>query len=88
MKGFSHEHHAYDIVCVWQVYICGGFTGTECLFSAESFNPDTNQWTLIAPMRSRRSGVGVITYGNLVYAVSMLLLISMDIPLYIFSICF
>ncbi len=36
----------------------------------ESFNPEMNQWTLIAPMRSRRSGVGVITYGNLVYAVS------------------
>ncbi len=59
------------ILCVCQVYICGGFTGTECLFSAESFNPDTNQWTLIAPMRSRRSGVGVIAYGDLVYAVSI-----------------
>lgn len=57
-------------VFVWQVYICGGFTGVECLFSAESFDPETNQWTLIAPMRSRRSGVGVISYGNLVYAVS------------------
>uniref|UniRef100_A0A671SJT7 Kelch-like protein 10 n=1 Tax=Sinocyclocheilus anshuiensis TaxID=1608454 RepID=A0A671SJT7_9TELE len=59
----------WTIYVVNTVYICGGFTGTECLFSAESFNPDTNQWTLIAPMRSRRSGVGVIAYGDLVYAV-------------------
>uniref|UniRef100_A0A673LDW9 Kelch-like protein 10 n=1 Tax=Sinocyclocheilus rhinocerous TaxID=307959 RepID=A0A673LDW9_9TELE len=53
----------------YTVYICGGFTGTDCLFSAECFNPETNQWTLICPMRSRRSGVGVIAYGDLVYAV-------------------
>uniref|UniRef100_A0A672NPT7 Kelch like family member 10 n=1 Tax=Sinocyclocheilus grahami TaxID=75366 RepID=A0A672NPT7_SINGR len=46
-----------------RVYICGGFTGTDCLFSAECFNPETNQWTLICPMRSRRSGVGVIVGG-------------------------
>ncbi len=41
-----------------------------------------NQWSLIAPMRSRRSGVGVITYGNLVYAVSTtVIFVSMDILL-------
>uniref|UniRef100_A0A671SLB7 Kelch-like protein 10 n=1 Tax=Sinocyclocheilus anshuiensis TaxID=1608454 RepID=A0A671SLB7_9TELE len=56
--------HEVSNVVSQQVYICGGFTGTECLFSAESFNPDTNQWTLIAPMRSRRSGVGVICFIN------------------------
>jgi len=29
------------------------------------------QWTLIAPMSSRRSVVGVIAYADLVYAVSI-----------------
>ena len=65
-----HKHHACYF-CVCQTYICGGFTGNECLSSAESFNPETNQWTLIAPMSSRRSGVGVIAYADLVYAVSI-----------------
>ncbi|XP_043088202.1 kelch-like protein 10 [Puntigrus tetrazona] len=65
----KHVGHCQCVMCVCQVYICGGFTGVECLMSAESFDPQTNQWSLIAPMRSRRSGVGVITYGNLIYAV-------------------
>lgn len=52
-----------------QVYICGGFNGNECLITAEVYDATTNQWTFIAPMRSRRSGVGVIAYGNEVYAV-------------------
>ncbi|KPP56375.1 hypothetical protein Z043_126011 [Scleropages formosus] len=51
------------------VYICGGFNGNECLSTAEHYNPESNQWTLIAPMRSPRSGVGVIAYGEQVYAV-------------------
>ncbi|KAF7486146.1 Hypothetical predicted protein [Marmota monax] len=52
-----------------QVYICGGFNGNECLFTAEVYNTESNQWTVIAPMRSRRSGIGVIAYGEHVYAV-------------------
>jgi len=51
------------------VYICGGFNGNECSMTAEVYDATTNQWTLIAPMSSRRSGVGVIAYGNKVYAV-------------------
>ena len=49
--------------------MCGGFNGNECLFTAECYSCSTNQWTLIAPMRSRRSGVGIIAYGKQVYAV-------------------
>ena len=36
--------------------------------SAEYFDPKTNQWTMIAPMRNRRSGIGVIAYHNSIYA--------------------
>lgn len=53
-----------------QVYICGGFNGNECLQSAEYYNPETNQWTMITDMNSRRSGIGVIAYADHVYAVS------------------
>lgn len=51
-----------------RIYICGGFNGQECMNSAEYFDPKTNQWTMIAPMRNRRSGVGVIAYHNSIYA--------------------
>ena len=51
-----------------KVYICGGFNGHECLSTAESFDPLTNQWTLLEPMRNRRSGIGVIAYKGEIYA--------------------
>lgn len=35
--------------------------------SAEYYDPKTNQWTIIAPMRHRRSGVGVVAYHNSIY---------------------
>lgn len=51
-----------------RIYICGGFNGQECMNSAEYFDPKTNQWTMIAPMRNRRSGIGLIAYHNSIYA--------------------
>ncbi|KAI8422351.1 hypothetical protein MSG28_006213 [Choristoneura fumiferana] len=50
-----------------KIYITGGFNGQECMNSVEVFDPDTNQWTNLAPMRSRRSGVSCIAYHNKVY---------------------
>lgn len=55
-----------------QVYICGGFNGNECLSTAECYNPETDQWTLIASMGNRRSGIGVVAYADHVFAVSTL----------------
>ena len=58
----NEERYAYvrlrDIFVRDRIYICGGFDGHECLQTAEYYNPITNQWTLIQPMRSQRSGVG------------------------------
>ena len=51
-----------------KLYICGGFNGQECLNNAECYDPNTNQWTMIAPMRNRRSGVGFIAYRDHLYA--------------------
>ncbi len=51
-----------------KVYICGGFNGQECLSSAESYDPATNQWTLLSHMRNRRSGVGVVAHDGNLYA--------------------
>uniref|UniRef100_UPI00358FBAEE kelch-like protein 10 isoform X2 n=1 Tax=Myxine glutinosa TaxID=7769 RepID=UPI00358FBAEE len=55
---------------VWlQIYICGGFNGNHCMSSAEYFSPEANKWMGIAGMNTCRSGIGVITYNNLVFAV-------------------
>lgn len=51
-----------------KIYITGGFNGRECMSSAEVYDPELNQWTLIAPMRLRRSGVSCIAYHGFVYA--------------------
>ena len=56
-------------MCVWQVYICGGYNGTVCQQSAECYDPQTDLWTLITPMGVPRSGVEVVTYDDQVYAV-------------------
>jgi kelch-like protein 10 len=52
-----------------KVYIAGGFNGQECLNTAECYDPITRQWTMIAPMRNRRSGIGVIAHDGFVYAI-------------------
>ena len=52
-----------------RIYIAGGFNGQECLNSAESYDPVSNQWTMLTPMLYRRSGVGIIAYDNSVFAV-------------------
>jgi len=49
----------------------GGFNGSECMSSAEFYNPETNQWTNIAPMRSRRSGIGIIAHHDQIFAIGM-----------------
>jgi kelch-like protein 10 len=47
-----------------KIYICGGFNGQECLNSAEYYDPQTSQWSVLAPMRNRRSGVGIVAHAG------------------------
>ncbi len=46
----------------------GGFSGENCLASAEVYSPQTDQWTAIESMTSPRSGVAVVTYLDELYA--------------------
>ena len=57
--------------CAGKVYICGGFNGQECLNSAEVYEPATNQWSMVQSMRNRRSGIGVISLDDMIYAIGM-----------------
>lgn len=52
-----------------RIYCAGGFNGQECLFTAEFYCPLNKIWTQVTPMRSRRSGVSIISTGGDVYAV-------------------
>lgn len=52
-----------------KIYITGGFNGQECMHSAEVYDPAVNQWSMINPMRSRRSGVSCIAYHDHIYVV-------------------
>lgn len=38
------------------------------IYSVERYNPDTNTWTKISDMNSRRSGAGVGVVDNKLYA--------------------
>lgn len=54
-----------------KIYITGGFDGHDCLNTAEVYDPNTNQWTMITAMRSRRSGVSCISYHGHVYVIGI-----------------
>ena len=40
------------------LYAIGGFDGMSPLKSMESYNPSTNQWTILADMATKRFGLG------------------------------
>ena len=53
-----------------QIYICGGYTESrmEALTSScETYNPETNQWTLIQPMAQPRYYASAIGYQDHLY---------------------
>lgn len=70
---FKFKRKKY-LLCTFldKIYITGGFNGQECMNSVEVYDPDTNQWTNLAPMRSRRSGVSCIAYHNKVFRYSQI----------------
>jgi len=37
--------------------------------SAEAYDPAANSWSAIAPMRNRRSGIGIIAHHGHIFAI-------------------
>lgn len=52
-----YERRCYVSVAVLDglIYAIGGFNGYGRLKTAERYNTNTNQWTMMAPMNVRRS---------------------------------
>lgn len=52
-----------------RVYVCGGFNGTEPMETTEMYDPVTNEWTMITPMLSKRSGLGMVNFKQNLYVI-------------------
>ena len=48
-------------------HFSGGHDGREYLRSMERFDPNTSEWTVVRPMPSVRSGIGVTVIGHHIY---------------------
>lgn len=51
------------------MFVAGGFDGHNCLFSVEVYDPVFDQWTVLSPMSTRRSGVSLVSCDDKVYAI-------------------
>ena len=51
------------------IYAVGGRDDTTELSSAERYNPQTNQWTSVVALKSRRSGVGLAVVNGFLMAI-------------------
>ncbi|KFM57287.1 Kelch-like protein 8, partial [Stegodyphus mimosarum] len=51
------------------IYVIGGFENNVPLNSVEKYDPDTNKWTFVSPMKYCRGGVGAATLGGFIFAV-------------------
>lgn len=51
------------------LFAVGGWCSGDAIASVERFDPQTNDWKMVAPMSKRRCGVGVAVLNDLLYAV-------------------
>ena len=56
-------------IIIGKLYVAGGFDGHACLFSAERYDPVVDQWTLLQPMTTSRSGVSMAVCDDKIYAI-------------------
>lgn len=51
------------------LFAVGGWCSGDAIASVERYDPQTNEWRMVAPMSKRRCGVGVAVLNDLLYAV-------------------
>ena len=64
--------YTYIYVCRCITYISyytlGGLDDVNCYRTVERYDPQTDEWTEVASLKSPRGGVGVATLGKFLYA--------------------
>lgn len=68
-----HYRRCYVSVCVLndRIYAMGGHDGHSRLRAVESYNTETNQWTLMSSMALRRSDADACELNGLIYIVGV-----------------
>ena len=51
-----------------KIYALGGHNGLSIFDSVESYDVNTDRWTEVVPMLSKRCRLGVATLGGMIYA--------------------
>lgn len=56
-------------VCVLHncIYAAGGYNGQDQLNSVERYDVETEVWTFVAPMKHRRSALGITVHQGRIY---------------------
>lgn len=57
------------IRCGEVLFAVGGWCSGDAISSVERYDPQANEWRMVAPMSKRRCGVGVAVLNDLLYAV-------------------
>lgn len=55
--------------CCGNIYVIGGFDGSQTLNSVECYNPTTNRWKFVAPMITHRRCTCAVSSGNFIFVV-------------------
>ena len=53
--------------CEGKLYVIGGYNGRSVLSCGEAYDPDVNQWQLIAPLNTPRIKSGIAVHGGRIY---------------------
>ena len=68
VKHFSRKTVWTNDQLFWY-FVVGGWCSGDAISSVERYDPQTNEWRMVAPMNKRRCGVGVAVLNDLLYAV-------------------
>ena len=52
-----------------KLYVGGGFNGRDCLDTVEVYDPADDQWTVIQPLSTLRSGAAFVAFAGFVYVI-------------------
>lgn len=63
------KSESYTVKRLFPCPVVGGWCSGDAISSVERYDPQTNEWRMVASMSKRRCGVGVSVLDDLLYAV-------------------